>query len=477
MRIARAVAPWLAIVLVAVILFPARWGGLFGITFVSGESMEPNLVTGDVAFTVKRPGYSIGDVIVYHPTDVDTDAMIIHRVIEVRPDGTYVTQGDNRESADRWYPTTEDIDGGVFAVLPKCTLSICGSMGWPFLLFTLMITVSVAISVFELVRNGLWPSKVVLPDLPRVDETELAWDRNMPPPGLTAEDVRAVRMLSAVLREEFVIHYEPSMSIRTGDLRAVEVHPRWHHAKHGLIKANLFLPMTEEQQLEADFDFWAARTGLRQVALWRRYAKEGLGIFIRLPRMADGDPLALVDGLIAQAAALDIEPEEIVLGIAPGPFMAERDNDWRGLEELADRGVDLCLHHFDGAGPEPLQVVVDSPVDYLTLDMSTTELPTDPDKSVVSKAVVRAANKGILVVGRQVDHELQLEALAEHGAVGFQGPLFAPPLAADILGAVLAGLDDTGSDSDSESEELNPEPDGTAVQEEPADEEGRPAHA
>ena len=468
MKVARALVPWIIAVAILVLVFPARWGGLFGITIVSGESMEPTLVTGDIAFTIKRPSYAVGDVIVYHPTEIETRAMVIHRVIDVRSNGTYVTQGDNRESADEWFPTTGDIDGGVFAVMPKCTLSICGSLGWPFLLFSLMFSFAVAIAVYELVRNGLWPSRVVLPDLPRYEGAEEAWDRSEPPPGLSEEDVRAVSMLSAVLREEFVIHYEPSMSIRTGDLRAVEIHPRWQHAKYGLIKSNVFLPMTEEKQLEGDFDFWAARTGLRQVALWRRYATEGLRAFIRLPRITGGDPLDLVDTLLAEAAVLDIEPDEIVLGIAPGPFMTERDNDWRGLEALADRGVDLCLHHFSAAGPAPLEVVVDSPVDYLTLDMSSTELPPDPDKSVVSRSVVRAANKGVLVIGREVEHEEQLEALAEHGAVGFQGPLFAPPLAANILSALLSGLEDSNPQSD--------EPDdwpASGV----AEEEGRPAHA
>lgn len=448
MRIVRAVAPWLAIALLALILLPARWGGFLGITLVSGESMEPTMVTGDVAFTLKRPDYAVGDVIVYHPTDIESNALVIHRVIEALPDGTYVTQGDNRDSADEWLPTTADIDGGVIAVLPKCTLSVCGVLGWPFLVFSVLITVAVAIAAYELVRHGLWPTRVVLPELPRFDEQDHAWDRSHPPPGLSPEDVRTVNVLAAVLREEFIIYYEPSLSIRTGEVRSVEIHPRWQHAKHGLIKSNIFLPLSDERQLEGDIDFWAARTGLRQVAAWRQFANGELVVFVRLPRIIGPSPVDIVDALLIEAARLDIAPEEIVLGIAPASFMADRDHKWRGLEALADLGVDLCLHHFGAAGTAPLEAVAASPVDYLTIDMSATPLPMDPDKSVVSRSVTKAANKGVLVIGREVEREEQLEALVEHGAVGFQGPLLAPPLPASTLSTLLSGLDGVGGFSD-----------------------------
>lgn len=442
------VAPWLAIALLALILLPARWGGFFGITLVSGESMEPAMVTGDVAFTLKRPSYAVGDVIVYHPTDIESNALVIHRVIEALPDGSYVTQGDNRETADEWLPTTADIDGGVIAVLPKCTLSICGALGWPFLVFSVLITVAVAIAVYELIRNGLWPTRVVLPDLPQFDEGDHAWDRSHPPPGLSPADVRTVSVLSAVLREEVVIYYEPSVSIRTGEVRAVEIHPRWQHAKHGLIKSNVFLPLSDERQLEGDIDFWVARAGLRQVAAWRQFALGGMVVFVRLPRIIGPSPVEIVDALLAEAARLDIRREEVVLGISPASFMADRDHKWRGLEALADLGVDLCLHHFGGAGTAPLEAVAASPVDYLTLDMSATPLPMDPDKSAVSRSVIRAANKGVLVIGREVKREEQLEALAEHGAVGFQGPLFVPPLPASTLSTLLFGVDGGSAFSD-----------------------------
>ena len=438
-KVVRSAAPWVLLVLLMVLLWPARWGGPLGWTVVSGHSMEPTYQTGDLVLTVRQGGYSVGDVVVYEPPDPSlAGRFVVHRITGVRPDGTYEIQGDNNPSADQWNPSDGDVQGQAILHLPRCELKACGSMGWPMLLFTLLIALSAGLAVFELGRHGLWPSRIRLPKSPVPPEADLAWDRSRRPLEMAPEEVGPSAMLSAVLREEVVVHYEASMSIRTGEFRAVELQARWHHPEHGQIKTNLFLPH-EERRLEHDFDTWVTRTGIQQFAAWKRTGYEDLRLFTRLPAVMSGSPMQSVDALLAYAGEHGVSPDDIVFGIPSMPFMNDFAHGWVASEALLDRGVRLCLHFSPGAQNEPLRRMPASPYDYLTLDVEQVRLPSEVDHSPVSHFVTKASDKGVMVIGRNVSRPSQVRALSEHGAVGFQGSLFAPPVPAAEMTRLLAG--------------------------------------
>ncbi len=438
-KIARAAAPWAVLVLFLVLLWPARWGGLFGWTVVAGHSMEPTYATGDLVFTAHRGGYSVGDIVVYEPPDPSLAGhFVVHRITGVLPDGTYETQGDNNPAPDQWTPSDSDVQGQAVLSIPRCTLTACGSMGWPLLLFTFLIALAAGLGVFEIGRHGLWPSRIRLPKSPFPPEADDAWDRSRRPLEMAADDVGAAAMLSAVLREEVVVHYEASMSIRTGEFRALELQARWHHPQHGQIKTNLFLPH-EERKLEHDFDSWVTRTGIQQFAAWQRSGHDDLRLFTRLPCVTADSPMKSLEALLAYAREHGVAPDDIVFGIPSGPFLNDAARGWLATEALLDRGVRLCLHFSPGARYEPLRLLPDSPFDYVTLDVDQIRLPASVGDSPVSRLVTKAADKGVMVIGRNVSHPAQVRALAEHGAVGFQGTLFAPPLAAPEMTRLLAG--------------------------------------
>lgn len=160
----RLIGRWI-MMLVAVALLLVAWpawlGGPFGLTVVSGISMEPTYHTGDVVLTVKSySGYEIGDVIVYTVEIEGTRGSVIHRVTGVNPDGTYRTQGDNKKFADPWPVQPDMIRGRVLALIPQGlkALSVLRSpMAW--------------IPLFGiLVVRALWPAR----DSGRPDEPEFA---------------------------------------------------------------------------------------------------------------------------------------------------------------------------------------------------------------------------------------------------------------------------------------------------------------
>lgn len=100
-----------------IVFFPRSLGGSTSLIVVTGQSMEPTLHPGDIA-VVRTDRYGVGDVVAYRPMP-DVKALVIHRIINIKPDGVLVLQGDNNSFIDPFSPTVEDVVGRMIFTIPK----------------------------------------------------------------------------------------------------------------------------------------------------------------------------------------------------------------------------------------------------------------------------------------------------------------------------------------------------------------------
>lgn len=107
-------------------LLPTGLGGPVGLIWVSGTSMQPSMHTGDLAMTYRQDSYDVGDVVAF---EIPGGGTVIHRIIEVEPDG-YRFQGDNRDFADPWVLGDEAIVGRRVFHLPHAG-SVLTMLGHP----------------------------------------------------------------------------------------------------------------------------------------------------------------------------------------------------------------------------------------------------------------------------------------------------------------------------------------------------------
>lgn len=109
-----------AALVVAWFIWPTSLGGCTTLTLVSGHSMEPTYVTGDIV--VARCGEpQVGDVVVYAPDEVEGTARIIHRIVG-ESEGGWVMQGDNNEFLDPFEPSGDEVLGVARLHIPKVGL-------------------------------------------------------------------------------------------------------------------------------------------------------------------------------------------------------------------------------------------------------------------------------------------------------------------------------------------------------------------
>jgi signal peptidase I len=130
-------------------LAPRAVGGPLSMIWVSGTSMEPTLSTGDLAVLYRADAYEVGDIVAF---DIPEGGTVIHRVIEVTPDG-HRFQGDNRDFHDPWVLPESQIHGRQVLSVPQAA-RVMSTVGRPEVLSALVV----ALVVFRRLRRDAVPS-------------------------------------------------------------------------------------------------------------------------------------------------------------------------------------------------------------------------------------------------------------------------------------------------------------------------------
>lgn len=180
-RVARGVvsgAVTITIVAVSLYFWPAPLGGSTRMVVVSGSSMEPTYDLGDVVLTRPRGAPGHGDVVVFEvPEGVGAGQLVIHRIVGSRPDGTFVTQGDNRDTPDEFRVGREHVVGRPVLHLPRAGLVVAFlRQGWV-----------LAVVLGLLVLLLLWPDPRAEPEL-RLARRRPRWS---PPESRFTDEVMA----------------------------------------------------------------------------------------------------------------------------------------------------------------------------------------------------------------------------------------------------------------------------------------------
>jgi EAL domain-containing protein (putative c-di-GMP-specific phosphodiesterase class I) len=243
----------------------------------------------------------------------------------------------------------------------------------------------------------------------------------------------------ALDRNEFELHYQPKVNLRTGAITGVEALIRWRSPDLGLVPPNKFIPILEETGLILEVGEWVIARACRQARLWQEQGLPPLRIAVNLsPRQFQQRDLAeRIRTLIDQP---DFKPEYLELEITESMVMQNVERAIATLEELRGTGVHIAIDDF-GTGYSSLAVLKRFPVDCLKVDRSfVRDIPDDADDMAITRSVILLAHSmGLSVVAEGVETEAQRSFLVECGCDEMQGFLFSKPLpAAELAERVLS---------------------------------------
>jgi diguanylate cyclase (GGDEF)-like protein/PAS domain S-box-containing protein len=239
---------------------------------------------------------------------------------------------------------------------------------------------------------------------------------------------------------EFVLHYQPTISMRTGQVLGFEALLRWEHPRRGTVAPLEFVPVAEETGLINAIGRWVLGEACRQGREWQQLRPDlGLTIAVNLSAAQFGDP-RLVDDVAVMLAASEFEASHLVLEITESAVMENTQRAVACLNRMKTMGVRLAIDDF-GTGYSSLGYLRTLPVDIVKIDKSFVErVGLEPEARGVIEAVVHLARTLQLeTVAEGVETPDQAHHLAQLGCDQVQGFHYSHPLPADDVATFLAG--------------------------------------
>ena len=240
-------------------------------------------------------------------------------------------------------------------------------------------------------------------------------------------------LAQALLRDEFVLHFQPQVRADDGTLAGIEALIRWNHPERGLLRPDAFIALAEQQRVMLPISQWVLRTAARAALRWRALGLIDVPIAVNLSTMqfrANGFVEAVRQVLREEGvpgAWLELELTERML-------MDDVGDVKRTLQQLKAIGMRVSVDDF-GTGYSSLAHLKELPIDGMKIDRSfVRDLPHQRGSVAIARAVVQMAQGlSLTVVAEGVENDEQRRFLVEQGCDLLQGELISPPLPAAEL--------------------------------------------
>jgi diguanylate cyclase (GGDEF)-like protein/PAS domain S-box-containing protein len=244
----------------------------------------------------------------------------------------------------------------------------------------------------------------------------------------------------ALVRGEFVLHYQPIVDLATGKLTGVEALVRWLHPTQGLIMPGGFIPVAEETGMIVPLGVWVLGEACRQAREWRDRFPEtsaiSMSVNLSMRQLLEPDLVPRVAEVLSE---MRLDHGQLILEITEGSLLQDVGETAEKLGALKELGARLALDDF-GTGSSSLGHLRHFPIDVLKIDKSFVDGLGDEgsDASALVRAIIELAKTlRLTTVGEGIETADQLTQLRLAGCDLGQGYLFARPLAREGLESML----------------------------------------
>ena len=237
----------------------------------------------------------------------------------------------------------------------------------------------------------------------------------------------------AIEHQEFLLHYQPLVDLRSGHPTGVEALIRWRDPSGNLIPPLSFIPLAEDTGLIVPIGKWVLETACAQLKQWHDAGHPALTMSVNVATRQFRD-VAFLEIVTRAIQDSGIPPQSLELEITESTLLENCDETLNTLNALKQLGVTLAIDDF-GTGYSSLSYLKRFPIDRLKIDRSfVRDLASDSDDRAIVRAIIALAQAMRLsVIAEGVETQDQLALLQSEECHEYQGYLFARPMDAESI--------------------------------------------
>jgi EAL domain-containing protein (putative c-di-GMP-specific phosphodiesterase class I) len=247
----------------------------------------------------------------------------------------------------------------------------------------------------------------------------------------------------AVERDEFLLNYQPMISLETGHLYGVEALVRWQHPRKGLIQPGDFISIAEDSGSILSLGKWVLEHACQQAMQWQLAYPESstwtLSVNVSAKQLQH-------PGFVGEVAQVlrdtSFPPGRLILEITESVMMQDVRLMIARLQNLKDLGVRLAIDDF-GTGYSSLSYLRQFPFDLLKIDKSfIDDVGAGPEQKELTRAIIELGKTlDLELVAEGIERTEQLSRLKLLDCELGQGFYFAEPMDSNAVERLLAGAD------------------------------------
>ena len=241
----------------------------------------------------------------------------------------------------------------------------------------------------------------------------------------------------ALDRGELVMHYQPKINLKTGEITGVEALIRWQHPERGLIGPLQFISVAEDCGLMLPIGNWVLRESCRQAKAWQDAGLRPIEMAVNVSSVEFRNE-DFLEGLRAILEETGLSPHYLGLELTESVLMQHAEFTVPVLKKLKAMGVRLAIDDF-GTGYSSLSYLRQFPIDTLKVDQSFVNgINADTDDATIINAVINmGSNLKHRVIAEGVETVEQVAFLQAHGCDEGQGYYFSRPVPASQFAKLL----------------------------------------
>ena len=245
----------------------------------------------------------------------------------------------------------------------------------------------------------------------------------------TSQQSAEGELRDAIAHEQFELHYQPVVDVKTRQICGVEALIRWRHPVKGLVEPDQFIPLAESSGLIVPIGEWILQRACNDAAQWPSHIR--LAINISAVQFKRGN---LFEVILCALVESGLDPERLELEITETSLLENQEAHLTTIRQLKNLGISLALDDF-GTGYSSVTYLTTFPFDKIKIDRTFTHgvLERRDYAAVVSSVLALAQGLDKVTTVEGIETEEQFEYMRVAGVDLAQGHLFSQAVPASEL--------------------------------------------